>query len=503
MDETRLLALIAEGENNGVDFKRELHLDSARDKAELVKDVISIANSRQDIGYLLVGVDDCKYMVGIDALEEERIQQIAQVYIDPPVALRCSLVSTSAPSFPSIGVIEIQAGHRPHRVRRDIDRLKQDDVYVRRGSVVAKATPDEIIEMREPETGLRRESREYVQAAERHLKLGNLEQAYQAYSAAILISPNPELFVVRAKVLEQHRSPGIHSRLELAKLSLALKDYSDALALVARFDLEQKIRLGRLRLCGLWDVEMPGDLAGVLEYVEGAWKDDIRWLDEHTRGPDRGEFLYLKQKARWASSSYYEDGWIREETLPELAEALQLSSRAAEVYYFRALAHYLSHNYGMARQEVDSALEIATDEEISADCLRLRAGVLLSTGNFHEAHETIQRAAGWASQSWLGRKSLHQIRKEIIYRIGIGCEFGTIRKEDIGSDFKHILTVLLLSETRPVTVDFGEGAVFTIRHDFGEVFPEVASTVRSIVGERVWRASMTEDATYSLRISWD
>ena len=45
MDEFELMALIAEGEHDGIDFKRELHLDSKQDKGEFVKDVLSIANS--------------------------------------------------------------------------------------------------------------------------------------------------------------------------------------------------------------------------------------------------------------------------------------------------------------------------------------------------------------------------------------------------------------------------------------------------------------------------
>jgi hypothetical protein len=42
--DTILMTLVAEGETTGrADFKRELHLDKAEEKAEFLKDIISLA----------------------------------------------------------------------------------------------------------------------------------------------------------------------------------------------------------------------------------------------------------------------------------------------------------------------------------------------------------------------------------------------------------------------------------------------------------------------------
>jgi hypothetical protein len=153
MRETKVLSLLAEGENQRIDFKRELDLKSGKGKAEFVKDVVALANSAPDGGYLLIGVDYDKSIVGIGELEEERIQQIAHTYIDPPVVLRCSLVPMEASGFPSVGVIEINATSRPHKVIRAIDKLNKDDVFVRRGSIVARPSPEEIRRM--PDSGTR------------------------------------------------------------------------------------------------------------------------------------------------------------------------------------------------------------------------------------------------------------------------------------------------------------------------------------------------------------
>ena len=147
MEEKEVLSLIDEGENERIDFKRELDLKSARGKAKFVIDVISLANSAPDGSYLLIGFDDDKSIVGIDKLEEERIQHIAQTYIDPVVVLRCFLVPIARSGSPSVGVIEIKATRRPHKVRRPIGKLAHDDIFVRHGSIVAKASLEEIIRM--------------------------------------------------------------------------------------------------------------------------------------------------------------------------------------------------------------------------------------------------------------------------------------------------------------------------------------------------------------------
>ena len=123
MDETTLMTLIAEGEAIGrVEFKRELHLDRAEEKAEFIKDVISLSNSApQNKGYLLVGIDNNKYIAGTHELEEERIQQLVHSHIRPSLKLRCTMMSTSAPNLPSVGVIEIEGIERPYRVSIPID----------------------------------------------------------------------------------------------------------------------------------------------------------------------------------------------------------------------------------------------------------------------------------------------------------------------------------------------------------------------------------------------
>ena len=46
LSEAEITSLVVKGENEDIDFKRELNLDLASEKAEFIKDVISIAKSR-------------------------------------------------------------------------------------------------------------------------------------------------------------------------------------------------------------------------------------------------------------------------------------------------------------------------------------------------------------------------------------------------------------------------------------------------------------------------
>ena len=201
--DTILMTLIAEGETTGrADFKRELHLDKAEEKAEFLKDIISLANSAPNHkGYLLIGIDDARYIVGIDELEEERIQQLVHSHVRPSLTLRCTVIPVQAPNLPSVGIIEVEGTRRPYRVTIPIDKLKQDDIFVRHGSVVEKATPEEISSMEEESHSLKEAQRRSC-AAETHLRLGNFREAIDLYSEAIRMMPTADLFL-RAKRLRE------------------------------------------------------------------------------------------------------------------------------------------------------------------------------------------------------------------------------------------------------------------------------------------------------------
>src|SRR5262245_45761486 len=107
MNELEVMTLISQEENESLDFKRKLHLDSKIDKGEFVKDVISIANSATDNrGHIVIGIDDDKTPIGVDKIEEERIQQIVQSYIRPIINVKCFLFPINGQNSILIGIIE-------------------------------------------------------------------------------------------------------------------------------------------------------------------------------------------------------------------------------------------------------------------------------------------------------------------------------------------------------------------------------------------------------------
>ena len=148
MDKTILLQLIARGESSSLDFKRELNLESARDKAEFVKDLIAIANSVDEVGHLVIGVKDDGSVVGTKRLPEERIQQIARRYIEPMPKL---FIDHNAVEIEGrevlLALVSVQPTSLPHKVRKAIERLEQDEVFVRDGTVVSRAGPDEVLRL--------------------------------------------------------------------------------------------------------------------------------------------------------------------------------------------------------------------------------------------------------------------------------------------------------------------------------------------------------------------
>ena len=113
LTESELVSRIAEGESETLDLKREITLELAEHKAEFVKDVLSIANSANEAGYLIVGVDDSGCIVGTTCLEEERMQQITRTYITPPISLNCSMVHLP-PADKNVGIVQIRGHEKPH-----------------------------------------------------------------------------------------------------------------------------------------------------------------------------------------------------------------------------------------------------------------------------------------------------------------------------------------------------------------------------------------------------
>lgn len=139
-----------------VEFKVKIDLDSKEGKAHFLKEILALANSAisEHPSFLVIGVEDkTKKVIGIDELSEETLQQIVESHCKPPVPIAFNVVTYQGKD---IGVVKIFCSSRkPHTFISKYGyqdsssgkskEIRENQVFVRRGSTISQATVDEII----------------------------------------------------------------------------------------------------------------------------------------------------------------------------------------------------------------------------------------------------------------------------------------------------------------------------------------------------------------------
>jgi predicted HTH transcriptional regulator len=113
-----LLDLIEEGENLTCEFKRKF---STTEK--IAREMIAFANTKG--GYLIIGVDDDKEIIGVESEkgESELILDAAKNYCEPPLDVNIDYVEVKGKE---IVVVEIfESNNKPHRLQ---DYLNEIDI---------------------------------------------------------------------------------------------------------------------------------------------------------------------------------------------------------------------------------------------------------------------------------------------------------------------------------------------------------------------------------------
>ena len=156
MDSEFIEHLLHEDEGVELDFKQEQYpfenMDEAA-KSELLKDILAFVNAwRRSTAYILIGVAEIRgarsNVVGVTThLDDAQLQQFVNSKTQRPVTFsyQCSSISGA-----SIGIIEIPVQERPVYLIKTYGKIKQDMVYLRRGSSTAVARPDEVAKMGRP-----------------------------------------------------------------------------------------------------------------------------------------------------------------------------------------------------------------------------------------------------------------------------------------------------------------------------------------------------------------
>ena len=139
------------GETAKVDFKQELNIDTARNKAELLKDISAIANTHDpnyyNHGFILIGVKQNK-IIGSSFLEgvkvddlQARIDELVKNYLAPFIKTHVMIFDSNGKIW---GVIIIPPTRvLPHVFIRDIDNKHRGDIYIRRGTTTERALPED------------------------------------------------------------------------------------------------------------------------------------------------------------------------------------------------------------------------------------------------------------------------------------------------------------------------------------------------------------------------
>ncbi len=145
----RIRALVAYGETTSVDLKRDVDTRTKDQKAELIKDLLGLANTQATPPHLLlIGFDD-KTRVYHGApnarLTQEHLEQLVEQYTSPILGVRYRVFDLP---WGRVGEIEVarERVKLPYRVGvsvGDKKRIEVGTIFVRHGSLTVPATLDE------------------------------------------------------------------------------------------------------------------------------------------------------------------------------------------------------------------------------------------------------------------------------------------------------------------------------------------------------------------------
>jgi len=153
MDEDLLRRLLAEGESSHLDYKSEQYpfiSASEREKSELLKDVLAMANAWRDSdAYILIGVSEVPgriaEVVGVrEHLDDAGLQQFVKAKTNRPIQFSYREFEIEG-RF--VGAIHVPLQRRPFFLKKDYGLLRANEVYLRRGSSTDVADADEVLAM--------------------------------------------------------------------------------------------------------------------------------------------------------------------------------------------------------------------------------------------------------------------------------------------------------------------------------------------------------------------
>lgn len=162
LSRTEIDMLCLRGESMNVDYKREqykFYNATPQDKSELLKDIISMANSGcAGSSYILIGVeerpDKTGMIVGIrqdEVIDDALLHQFVNKKTNRDVPFSSYVVASGVEGKDVIQIIEIASCvlQRPFFLLKPFGKLPENVVYYRDGTSTAVANPEQVREMGE------------------------------------------------------------------------------------------------------------------------------------------------------------------------------------------------------------------------------------------------------------------------------------------------------------------------------------------------------------------
>ncbi len=145
--------MVREWETTNVEFKREIGLDTEKQKAEFAKDSLGLVTTKSSgRRYMIIGFDDKTrqyYGPPAPAVSQNRMEQVLANLTDPVVTIRYEIIDHRAGR---VGKLELfrEPEKLPYRASKDVfddkgkKALEKGTVYVRHGSQTESPTPSEL-----------------------------------------------------------------------------------------------------------------------------------------------------------------------------------------------------------------------------------------------------------------------------------------------------------------------------------------------------------------------
>jgi predicted HTH transcriptional regulator len=157
-------SLVEEWETTSVEFKQELETRTKDQKAEFVKDVLGLVNTKASGKRLIVGFKDKTHTYNSGCIlpsSQDDLERVLSAYANPMAETRYDIVEHYHGPVGRLHILRDPA-KLPYRVAKSVGhekRIEKDQIFIRHGSLTEEPTDEELQALLEEGGRARREGR--------------------------------------------------------------------------------------------------------------------------------------------------------------------------------------------------------------------------------------------------------------------------------------------------------------------------------------------------------